>query len=194
MAPPDLSGAFDDRPRQAAASFRAMLRALSRPGRIESIDPVAPPHPLEAAAAALLLTLADATTPLWLPERLRGTDSAAWLLFHTNAPQTVDRAEAEFALGRWEELLPIEAWPQGEPQFPDRSTTLIVETAGLDGGATLTLSGPGIREAQSWSPLLPADAVPMLQANARKSPLGLDFFFTAGSRVAGLPRSIRIGG
>ncbi len=75
----------------------------------------------------------------------------------------------------------------GEPAYPDRSATLIVEMDELKSeGAVLT--GPGIRDTVEFS--LPA--VEAFRANARLFPLGLDFFFCAGSRLAAMPRTTKI--
>jgi alpha-D-ribose 1-methylphosphonate 5-triphosphate synthase subunit PhnH len=188
-----LEGGFADRARDSAVVFRAALDVLARPGRIRELTGATPPEGLSAAAGALLLTLTDAETPLWLPERLGGGAVAEWLRFHTNAPRAAGRGQAMFAVGRWEELLPLEDWPAGEPAYPDRSVTLIVEVAALEGGPVLELSGPGIDGAAQLAPVLPSGAAEVLRVNAVRFPLGLDFFFTAGRRVAGLPRSTRIG-
>jgi alpha-D-ribose 1-methylphosphonate 5-triphosphate synthase subunit PhnH len=51
------------------------------------------------------------------------------------------------------------------------------------------LRGPGIKETVMLS--LP-DLAPF-QDNARLYPQGLDFFLTAGARLAALPRSTRVG-
>jgi alpha-D-ribose 1-methylphosphonate 5-triphosphate synthase subunit PhnH len=99
-----------------------------------------------------------------------------------------------FAVGRWEELLPLAGWPAGEPEYPDRAATLIVEVEALAGGPVLELSGPGIDGRARLAPVLPEGAAEALRANAARVPRGLDFFFTAGGQVAGLPRSTRIGG
>jgi alpha-D-ribose 1-methylphosphonate 5-triphosphate synthase subunit PhnH len=189
-----LQGGFADRPVQTAVAFRAALDALARPGRVHMLRGAEPPDGLSPAAGALLLTLADAETPLWLPERLRGGAVAEWLRFHTNALQVTRRAEAMFAVGQWDELMPIEDWPAGEPAYPDRSATLIVEVAALEGGPVLELSGPGIEETARLGPMLPDAAAAALRRNAARFPLGLDFLFTAAGQVAGLPRSTRIGG
>ena len=50
----------------AQSSFRAMLHALSHPGRIVELPDVPQaPAPLGPAMAALALALCDADTPLW---------------------------------------------------------------------------------------------------------------------------------
>jgi len=188
-----LESGFADRPRQSAVAFRAALDALARPGRLHEVSGMISPEGLSVAVGVLLLTLADAETPLWLPERLRGS-AAEWLRFHTNAPLVAKRGQAMFAVGRWDELMPLADWPAGEAAYPDRSVTLLVEVAALEGGAVLELSGPGIDGAARLAPVLPDGAAAALRVNAARFPLGLDFFFTAGGRLAGLPRSTRIGG
>ena len=72
---------------------------------------------------------------------------------------------------------------------PDRSATLVVEVECLEAtGATLT--GPGIRDSAYLS--LPETAA--FQTNSALFPLGLDFFFTCGDRIAGLPRTTEVTG
>jgi alpha-D-ribose 1-methylphosphonate 5-triphosphate synthase subunit PhnH len=186
-----LEGGFADRPRMSAVVFRAALDAMARPGQAREIAGVIPPDGISTAAAGLLLTLADAETPLWLPERLRD-GAAEWLRFHTNAPQVAKRGQAMFAVGHWDELAPLEEWPVGEPAYPDRSATLIVEVRALEGGVELELSGPGIDGTARLAPVLPEGAAAALARNAARFPLGVDFFFTAAGQVAGLPRSTRI--
>ena len=109
-----------------------------------------------------------------------------WITFHTGAP-LVERARASFALGPWQALLPLTDYPVGSAEYPDRSTTLIVEMPTLtQTGARLT--GPGIETAAALS--LPDIAA--FQRNAALYPLGLDFLFTAGDHLAALPRSTRV--
>ena len=54
----------------AQTTFRAVLDAMARPGTIHQVGAnLSPPAPLDPATAAVLLTLADNETPLWLDER-----------------------------------------------------------------------------------------------------------------------------
>ncbi|MBL3569709.1 phosphonate C-P lyase system protein PhnH [Rhodovulum sulfidophilum] len=181
-----LSGGFADTPREAALAFRAALTAMARPGRIEDVAGARPPAPLSVAAGTLLLVLADPTTPVHLAGSLDRPEIRDWLRFHTGAPLS-DRAGAVFAVGRWADLLPLDAYSLGTPDYPDRSATLIVEMDALDAtGARLT--GPGIETSHGLS--LPEIAA--FRANRARFPLGLDFFFTAGARLAALPRSTHV--
>jgi alpha-D-ribose 1-methylphosphonate 5-triphosphate synthase subunit PhnH len=182
-----LDGGFADAPVDAAHAFRAAMSAMARPGRIERLSGARPPAPLSVAAGTLILTLCDPETPVYLAGAHDTDEVRGWIAFHTGAP-TVGRAQAAFAIGTWEALGPIAGYRIGEAEYPDRSATLIVEMAALaPEGATLT--GPGIRETARLS--LPETEA--FRRNGRLFPLGLDFFLTAGDRVAALPRTTRIG-
>lgn len=181
-----LAGGFADPAIDAARVFREVLQAMARPGRIARIGGVSPPPGLSVAAASLLLTIADDTTPLHLAG---ACDSAAirdYLRFHTGAP-IADREDAVFAVGDWTALGPLDGYLLGTDEYPDRSATLIVEMPALsDTGARLT--GPGIRSHAHLS--LPEIAA--FAANARHFPRGLDFIFTSGDAIAALPRTTRV--
>lgn len=183
-----LDGGFADPARDGARAFRSALQAMARPGRIEAVTGAVPPAPASPAAGALLLTLCDTTTPLYLApshdtEGLRG-----WITFHTGAP-FAGPEHAMFALGTWESLQPVARFAVGTSEYPDRSATLIVEVASLTNtGATLT--GPGI-ETQSRLSLPETEA---FRANRRRFPLGFDTYLTCGDRLAGLPRSTSVEG
>ncbi|MAM63164.1 phosphonate C-P lyase system protein PhnH [Maritimibacter sp. UBA3975] len=181
-----LTGGFADAPVQSAHAFRAALNALARPGRIERISGAEAPAPVSPAAATLLLTLCDAETPLHLAGDHDKQPVRDWIAFHIGAP-LVGRSHAMFALGTWPALTPLDAFPVGTPEYPDRSTTLIVEMDALAAtGARLT--GPGI---ETEAHLALPDIAPF-RANHARFPLGLDSLFTAGDRIAGLPRSTNV--
>ncbi|RBI85909.1 phosphonate C-P lyase system protein PhnH [Rhodosalinus halophilus] len=181
-----VSGGFQDAPEEAAVAFRAAMSALARPGRIERVAGAAPPAPLSVAAGVLLLTLCDADTPLHLAGGVDTEAVRAWVGFHTGAP-LVGRGRAAFALGRWEALLPLDSYPCGTPEYPDRSATLIVEMERL-APEGMQLEGPGIEARAELG--LPERAA--FRQNHARFPLGLDFFFTCGERLAALPRSTRV--
>lgn len=180
------SGGFADAPREAAQAFRAAMAAMARPGAIGRIGGARPPAPLSVAAGSLLLTLCDATTPVHLAGALDCETLRGWLRFQTGAPLVPAQA-AMFAVGAWADLAPIDRFPAGTPDYPDRSATLVVEVPKLvPEGARLT--GPGIRGELRLS--LPDPAA--LGRNAARYPLGCDLFLTCGDLLAALPRSTRI--
>jgi alpha-D-ribose 1-methylphosphonate 5-triphosphate synthase subunit PhnH len=181
-----FEGGFADAPIDAAHAFRAALSAMSRPGRIEVLDRARPPEPLSDAAGTLILTLCDGETPVCLAGRHDNPAVRDWITFHTGAP-FADAADAMFAIGTWDALLPLAAYATGKPEYPDRAATLIVETEGV-ALAPMILSGPGIRTTATAE--LPAA---LLIARERAGfPLGLDFFFTHGTSLTALPRTTRL--
>lgn len=181
-----LDGGFQTPAVDSAKGFRSVMEAMARPGRIETLEGAVPPAPLSVAAGVLLLVLCDTDTPVYLAGETDCEAVRSWLAFHTGAPMS-GPSHCMFALGKWEDLGPLSAYPVGTAQYPDRSATLIVERPGLEqSGAVLT--GPGIRDSAALS--LPELAA--FQSNAALFPLGLDFFFTSGDRVAALPRSTEV--
>ncbi|WP_296765549.1 phosphonate C-P lyase system protein PhnH [Sediminimonas sp.] len=187
MSQTTLEGGFANAPHDAARAFRACMTAMARPGRIEAIGGATPPAPLSPAAGALLLTLCDADTPVYLAGAHDRDAVRQWLAFHTGAPLTGNRADAAFAAGTWAALQPLAGYPVGTARYPDRSATLVVEVDTLTASGA-RLSGPGIDGHAALN--LPGPAA--LRANNALFPQGLDFYFTAGDRLAALPRSTRV--
>lgn len=181
-----LGGGFDDPATQAATAFRAVMEAMARPGQIEQITGATPPAPLSPAAGAVLLTLCDTETPLYLAGRCDSPALRDWLAFHIGAP-LVGPADCAFAVGTWADLQPMTDYSIGTASYPDRSATLIVELDDLCAQGAM-LRGPGIQDTAALS--LPDKAA--FQANAAQYPLGLDFIFTNGQRLAALPRSTEV--
>lgn len=180
-----LLGGFENAPLQAATGFRAALNALAHPGQIHDISGAAAPAPMSEAAATLLLTLCDPETPLYLAGAHDCQIVRDWITFHIGAP-LVGPEQAAFAVGTWA-AMPVPQFPIGTAEYPDRSTTLIVEMAALEHQGT-RLTGPGIKDSTEFA--LPETAA--FARNAALYPLGLDFYFTAGAQLAGLPRSTQI--
>jgi alpha-D-ribose 1-methylphosphonate 5-triphosphate synthase subunit PhnH len=178
------------------AIFRGLMDALSRPGTPVDLarSGLQPPEGLSAAAAATVLSLADHDTPVWLAGGKTHV-AARWLAFHAGAPATSDAGEASFAVINGAAATPLlKDFPAGDERYPDRSATVIVECSGLEGGAPVTLSGPGIRGSVVIAPTgLHAGFWAEIISNAQRYPLGIDLLLAAGSRVIGLPRSTQIG-
>jgi alpha-D-ribose 1-methylphosphonate 5-triphosphate synthase subunit PhnH len=194
-AQPTLASAFRDPVIQSQSVFRLAMDAMSSPGRIAALSPgLRPPAPLNGPAAALLLTLCDYETPVWLDPAL--TESAAvatFLRFHTGANLTRSPGDADFAaIADSVRMLPPSAFAQGTPAYPDRSTTLIVQVETLQDRGW-KLEGPGIRgSARFRAAPLPAGFVDQLSLNRALFPCGVDIFFASADAIAALPRSVRV--
>ena len=81
-----LSGGFADAAIQSAHAFRSVMEAMARPGTIQNLEGASPPSPLSPAAGAVLLTLCDTETPLYLAGCMDCDDVRAWVSFHVGAP------------------------------------------------------------------------------------------------------------
>ncbi len=181
---------FADPVGEAQTTFRAVLDAMSRPGRLHHVgEHLTAPAPLGSATAAVLLTLIDNETPLWL-------DGAAmpardWLVFHCGAVIADMPAAAAFALAL--ALPDLTALPAGSHEAPESSATLILQISALGTGKRYRLSGPGLREpALLAASGLPADFVAIWQQNHALYPRGVDIVLCAGTTLTALPRSVSI--
>ena len=186
-----LAPGFADPVLDAQSCFRALLDAMSRPGLVRRVPAeLRPPAPLVPAAAAAVLALADAATPVWTDA---GEDAASWLAFHAGCPLAAAPAEAAFVLACGTPPA-LDALEQGTDEEPHRSATLIVQVAALEpGNSGWRLTGPGIeREHRLRVSGLPADFAAQWRANRAAFPRGIDVVFCAGRDLAALPRTTAI--
>jgi alpha-D-ribose 1-methylphosphonate 5-triphosphate synthase subunit PhnH len=192
-----LAPAFDDPALASQAVFRTVMEAIARPGLPRPLSSeLAAPLPLSTTAAAVALTLLDYETPFWLdPSLAAAGEVAPWFKFHTGAPLITDSARAAFAfVSDPAAMPPFETFSPGSLEYPDRSTTLVVQVGRFDHGDALELSGPGIAGTRTFSAApLPPDFRTRLIANREMFPCGVDLILVSKDAVAALPRSIRIG-
>lgn len=187
--------AFADPVRESQLAFRRIMDAVARPGtRADFGLATTPPAGLGVAAATLALTLFDFETPVWLDPALRGGEVETWVRFHCGCPLTTDAAQAAFAIVTdIAAAPPLAAFNLGDAKYPDRSTTLILQVEGLDGGEAVALSGPGIRDQAMVAPRgLPADFWGQMQENNAKFQFGVDVLLASGGAMIAVPRSSQI--
>jgi alpha-D-ribose 1-methylphosphonate 5-triphosphate synthase subunit PhnH len=180
----------------AQSAFRAIMDATARPGSLQPIM-AAPDAPasLNGAVATIVLTLVDQDTPVWLDERLADApDLADWVRFRTGAPIVREPDLSTFALiGDPARLPAFGRFNQGTAEYPDRSTTLVLQVASFEQGDTMVLTGPGIRGTQPLRAApLPPDMSARIAANWSLFPRGVDLLLAAPQRIAALPRSVRL--
>ena len=189
----ELGHAFGDPVLGAQKVFRAVLQALSEPGTVHVVsEPVSAPMALHASSARLLLTLSDFETPVWM-EPSAAAEAGAWVRFHCAAPLAAEPVAARFAvLDGKASAPPLSAFNAGEDRYPDKSATLIVQVASLEGGTPVTLAGPGIEGVRSIAPAGLAEGFwDAFAANGARYPLGVDLVLVAGDAIMGLPRSVK---
>jgi alpha-D-ribose 1-methylphosphonate 5-triphosphate synthase subunit PhnH len=192
----ELSAGFADKVLSAQSTFRSVMDAMARPGSIQRIASAAgTPSAMMRGTAAIALTLFDHDTPIWLDSRMSATpDVGKWLKFHTSAPVVVDASIASFALVGDPENLPVlDRFAFGSNEYPDRSTTLILQVESLSAGPEVALQGPGIDgTATLRASIQPGDLFERLAINAALFPRGIDVVLVHDDCIVAIPRTTRL--
>jgi alpha-D-ribose 1-methylphosphonate 5-triphosphate synthase subunit PhnH len=187
-----FAGAFAEPVFGAQAVFRTVMDCMARPGTVGQITTHAkPPLPLGAAAGAVALTLCDHDTPVWLTPQLAKSKMPGWLAFHTGATIATEKQDARFAFVERGAIVPgFGLFCQGTQEYPDRSTTILVEIDAFEGGRPLVLAGPGIEDEARIAPKgLPDTFLSLAQANRALFPRGVDLILVAEDQIVCLPRT-----
>ena len=184
-----LTAGFADPVGDAQQCFRTVLDAMSRPGRIGTVAGVVPPAPLCVASAAVLLTLIDHETALWLDQS--ASDARPWIAFHCGSPLAEDPGDAAFALSLG--LPDLARFAAGTHEGPETSATIIVQLPALAGGVALRLRGPGLKDSAILAPMgLKLDFPAIWRRNRALFPAGIDLILCAGNDLAALPRTVSV--
>lgn len=185
----------------AQRTFRAILDAMARPTLPQTITAVrgentlATPAPLGRTVGAILLTLCDEQTPIWVDAALRAsTDVCGWITFHTGAKIVDDVQDALFVAASSPSAMPsLESLAQGNDEEPHLSATLIIDASGTRGTSQLTATGPGINGQVEWDGAgLPYGFLAQWQANTQRFPRGVDVLLAGEGRVRALPRTTQL--
>lgn len=184
----ELSPGFADPVVDAQSCFRAVLDAMARPGQVHLVTGVTAPAPLCDAGAAVLLTLADQETPLWLDPA--AASARAWIAFHTGSPD-VPAADAMFGMAL--SLPELSKFSAGLDEMPETSATLVVQVTSFSAGRRFVLDGPGLRDPRELVvDGLPVDFAAIWERNHQLYPRGIDLILCAGDKLTALPRSVTI--
>lgn len=192
----ELPAGFADKVLSAQTTFRSVMSAMARPGNVQRIAAVSgAPAAMMRGTAAIALTLFDHDTPLWLDPSMAATSGVAkWLKFHTGAPVIADQSVCSFALiGDAPALPALDHFAFGSNEYPDRSTTVILQVESLEEGSAFELRGPGIDGvAVLRATLQPPDLFERLAINATLFPRGIDVVLVADDAVVAIPRTTRL--
>ena len=192
----ELPAGFADKVLSAQSTFRSVMDALARPGSVQRIVATSgAPSPVMRGAAAIALTLFDHDTPVWLDAAMSETsDVTKWLKFHTGAPVIADSSICSFALfGDARSLPALDCFAFGSNEYPDRSTTLILQVESLTDGPGFELRGPGIDGTAALRAMIqPTDLCDRLAINAALFPRGIDIVLVADDAIVAIPRTTRL--
>jgi len=192
----ELPAGFADKVLSAQSTFRSVMEAMARPGSVQRVTAsIGTPPPMMRGAAAIALTLFDHDTPIWLDEKMSETmDVARWLKFHSGAPIVADTSISAFALiGDAGALPDLDRFALGSNEYPDRSTTLILQVASLTRGPAYELRGPGIDGSAALNATFePKDLFERLSINATLFPRGVDVVLVADDAIVAIPRTTRL--
>jgi len=186
-----LLASFNHPVADAQHAFRRILKAMSEPGVMVSLPLQHGWGSISPAATVVLLTLVDRETPLWLDKALYNETLLANLRFHTGAPVT-DRYQAPVALLHARSDIDPQHFAAGDNLSPEKSTTVIFEVPSLNGGLTLRLRGPGLRETRAIAPQLPEKLLAFLRQRAQVFPQPIDLIFTCGEAMMALPHTTQV--
>jgi alpha-D-ribose 1-methylphosphonate 5-triphosphate synthase subunit PhnH len=191
----ELPAGFADKVLSAQSTFRSVMDAMARPGSVQRIvSSAGAPAALMRGTAAIALTLFDHDTPVWLDPLLTATsDVTNWLKFHTGAPVIADSSICSFALVGDAKTLPaLDRFSFGTNEYPDRSTTLILQVDSLTHGPSIELRGPGIDgTAVLQAAIQPPDLFERLAINAVLFPRGIDMVLVHDDSIVAIPRTTR---
>jgi alpha-D-ribose 1-methylphosphonate 5-triphosphate synthase subunit PhnH len=192
----ELPAGFADKVLSSQTTFRSVMDAMARPGSVQPIVATAgTPAAMMRGTAAIALTLFDHDTPIWLdPVMSETSDVAKWLKFHTSAPVIQDPSICSFALiGDPSALSDLDRFSFGSNEYPDRSSTLILQVESLTRGPAVELRGPGIEGvATLQAALAPSDLFERLAINAGLFPRGIDVVLVHDDAIVAIPRTTRL--
>lgn len=177
------------------AIFRTALAALAEPGSVHVLPVEAPARgTLASGTVALCRALVDGDTPVWLDEAAASEWALSYLSFHCGLRRSRDASAVAFAVvADARACPPLTSFCAGTPDYPDRSTTILLQVDDIDSAGAVRLAGPGIESVRSFAATpLGADFWRQVRVNGARYPLGVDIFFIAGRRIAALPRSTRV--
>ena len=194
----ELPSGFADKVLSAQSTFRSVMEAMARPGSVQHVAAgVGTPAQMMRGTAAIALTLFDHDTPIWLDRGMSdSSDVATWLKFHSGAPVVTDPSICHFALiSDPSRLVDLSCFALGSNEFPDCSTSLILQVESLTRGSRYELRGPGIDgTAILHATIAPKDLFERLSINETLLPRGIDVVLVAGDEIVAMPRTTRVVG
>jgi alpha-D-ribose 1-methylphosphonate 5-triphosphate synthase subunit PhnH len=186
--------AFSNDSMSSAHAFRIILDCMAKPGHVATLGGILDaPEPLYSTTATIAQTLFDFQSPVWLGSQFANRAIEQHLKFYSGVPLVRDPKTSAFAVASAMGGMPrLSEFAQGNHEYPDRSTTVIIQVAEFSTG-DVVLSGPGLKQPVSFGAKpLDANFWQEMMANHQQYPLGVDVIFVSPSAIACCPRSTKI--
>lgn len=188
-----VTGSFDE-VLDSQKIFRTLLRSMSFPGRVFSMDEVATgfaTKELQPCASIMQTLLDDRASFCVLPAE---SGLSGFIRAHTGANE-VALEEADFVfVTDSQQPLDYKRLKTGSHVSPEKGATVVYQLAKISGsgGRQLKLSGPGIKDTILVEMVeMPSSLIDVLKVN--QFPTGVDVILVdSGLRVMGIPRSTRV--
>lgn len=187
-----MSSAYSKEALRSADMFRLQMDAMAHPGGAMEFPPcVGGVGALNPVALSVAETLCDHETPIWLDARLSTQDVIDTLRFRCGCPITTDASDASFAFfSESPNIDVLRGFPDGTPDYPDRSTTLVIQVSHIANEGSIKISGPGVKETGSLGIHgLESGFWTWRHENLRKFPLGIDVLLASPTHLTALPRT-----
>jgi alpha-D-ribose 1-methylphosphonate 5-triphosphate synthase subunit PhnH len=180
---------------------------MARPGLPRRLpDEVLAQLDVDASSAALravLLTLLDSDTSVWIAPGLAHFALPDYLRFHSGVTLRTQADDADFGVvnGAAASAALLSGLPRGSDLAPQQGATLILHVDALHCGvrdaantdmacSTLWLTGPGVRDSVRLQVLgVPDEFWRERIAMQAAYPRGIDLMLVSAQQVVGLPRS-----
>ncbi|MCE2596640.1 phosphonate C-P lyase system protein PhnH [Motilimonas cestriensis] len=194
-----IAPGFSQPVEHSQSCFRQVLKALSEPGHIVTLDKHLGFAPLCASATQILMSLCDQHTPLYLSPRLEEIDGDATinqaqrnLTFHCNTKPSA-LVNADFAVVSHSEGVNMARLKCGTDTSPESGTTLLVQSNGFDCGPEFKLTGPGIEHSRTVQlGNLSQSLVEYLVNSCHTYPLGIDILLCHQQQLLAISRTTKV--
>ena len=191
----DMCCGFQNPVIDATMCFRLILTAISHPAQPVALPAKLPScDVLNGAAVAIVLTLGDVDTNIYLAPECDTAATREYLKFHTGCAITDTPCAATFAVLTAKSNVDIlDTLPHGTDEHPDRSATIILLCDDITNAAGHIVSGPGIQGKKHFNVArLPELFWDKIFMNHTCFPRGLDFIFASSRHIAALSRTSRL--
>lgn len=176
-------------------AYRQLVDAISFPGSVQELAPIAKKYALKAAPYPATLLLCRMLLDAEVKFSVVGVESKAdeALLSKLTYGIVCDLPEADFIVAKDSDWTALGIAKIGTLVDPHRSATVLAQVDSLTAGTPYRLRGPGIETEQIIRIQSDADWLTLFHDRNREFPLGVDFYFLdREDRLLVIPRAVSV--